>query len=297
VALKLDYVVRETGGNLARNITITLASVLTVAVSLALVGAGMMLRYGVSNATERWEGGIEFVVFMSPEATGEQIDAMQVDLDENPSVDGFEYFDQNQAFDEFKKLFADSPELIETVQPEILPSSYRVVPVEKDAAAIEDLANQFETKAGVHEVVLATETIKVIQQFSRRLSFIVVFVAGALLIAAALLIFNTIRMAMFARRREIEVMKLVGATNWFIRVPFMLEGLIQGIAGALIGVVGLILYKPFFERMLDPEQIPLVNGFVVTDSQALLIYVGLVLIGCLVGAVGAGIAVTRFLDV
>jgi cell division transport system permease protein len=297
VALKLDYVVRETGGNLARNITITLASVLTVAVSLALVGAGMMLRYGVANATERWEGGIEFVVFMSPEATGEQIDAMQVDLDENPSVDGFEYFDQDQAFDEFKKLFSDSPELIETVQPEILPSSYRVVPVEKDAAAIEDLANQFETKAGVHEVVLATETIKVIQQFSRRLSFIVVFVAGALLIAAALLIFNTIRMAMFARRREIEVMKLVGATNWFIRVPFMLEGLIQGILGAFIGVVGLIAFKPFFEGMLDPEQIPLVNGFVVTNPQAILIYVGLVLIGCLVGAVGAGIAVTRFLDV
>jgi cell division transport system permease protein len=274
-----------------------LASVRTVAVSHAHVGAGMMLRYGDANATDRWEGGNVVVVFLSPEATGEQIDAKQVDLDENPSVDGFEYFDQDQAFDEFKKLFSDSPELIETVQPEILPSSYRVVPVEKDAAAIEDLANQFETKAGVHEVVLATETIKVIQQFSRRLSFIVVFVAGALLIAAALLIFNTIRMAMFARRREIEVMKLVGATNWFIRVPFMLEGLIQGILGAFIGVVGLIAFKPFFEGMLDPEQIPLVNGFVVTNPQAILIYVGLVLIGCLVGAVGAGIAVTRFLDV
>jgi cell division transport system permease protein len=92
-------------------------------------------------------------------------------------------------------------------------------------------------------------------------------------------------------------MKLVGATNWFIRVPFMLEGLIQGILGAFIGVVGLIAFKPFFEGMLDPEQIPLVNGFVVTNPQAILIYVGLVLIGCLVGAVGAGIAVTRFLDV
>jgi cell division transport system permease protein len=297
VALKLDYVVRETGGNLARNVTITLATVLTVAVSLALVGAGLMLRYGVANATQRWEGGIEFVVFMQPEATGEQVDAMQVDLDDNPSVDSYEFFDQEKAFEEFKTLFKDSPELIETVQPEILPSSYRVVPVEKDADAIADLADQFETKAGVREVVLATETIKVIQQFSRRLSFIVVFVAGALLLAAGLLILNTIRMAMFARRREIEVMKLVGATNWFIRVPFMLEGLVQGVAGALLGVGALVLFKPFFEGMLDPEQIPLVSGFVVTSPQALVIYIGMIFIGCLVGAVGAGIAVTRFLDV
>jgi cell division transport system permease protein len=104
-------------------------------------------------------------------------------------------------------------------------------------------------------------------------------------------------MAMFARRREIEVMKLVGATNWFIRVPFMLEGLVQGVFGALVGVGALVAFKPFFERMLDPEQIPLVSGFVVTSSQAMLIYVGMLLIGCLVGAIGAGIAVTRFLDV
>src|SRR5690606_9532162 len=131
---------------------------------------------------------IEFVVFMQPDATGEQVEAMRVDLDENPSVDRYEYFDQEKAYDELKTLFKDSPELIETVEPEILPSSYRVVPVEKDAEAIADLASQFETKAGVREVVLATETIKVIQQFSRRLSFIVVFVAGALLLAAALLI-------------------------------------------------------------------------------------------------------------
>ncbi|MDZ7733705.1 MAG: permease-like cell division protein FtsX [Acidimicrobiia bacterium] len=166
MALKLDYVVRETGGNLVRNFTITLASLLTVAVSLALVGSGLMLRFGVANATERWEGGIEFVVFMQPEASDEQIEAVRTDLEENPGVDDFEYFDQERAFEEFQDLFRDSPDLIETVSPEILPSSYRVVPVEKEAEAIEDLSDQFATKAGVRDVVLATETIKVIQSFS-----------------------------------------------------------------------------------------------------------------------------------
>jgi cell division transport system permease protein len=300
VALKVDYVVRETSGNLFRNFTITLATVVTVAVSLALVGAGMMLRNGVSNATERWEGGIEFVIFMNPDAstdTPEQIDAMRKELEANPGVESFKYVDQEGAYNEFKKLFADSPDLIATVSPEILPSSFRVVPVEKDANAIEDLADQFKDKAGVKEVALASETIQVIQSFTGRLSTIVVIVAMILLAAAALLIFNTIRMAMFARRREIEVMKLVGATNWFIRVPFMLEGLIQGVAGALLAIGGLAVFKPFFEDMLDPEQIPLVSGFVVTSSEALLIYTALAIVGCLVGAAGAGIAVTRFLDV
>jgi cell division transport system permease protein len=300
VSLKIDYVARETAGNLFRNFTITLASVVTVAVSLALVGAGLMLQDGVSNATERWEGGIEFVIFMNPEATKdapEQIEAMEQELDTNVGVEEFEYFDQDAAYDEFKKLFADSPEIVEITEPSILPSSFRVVPVEKNANDIEDLAEQFEKQAGVKEVVLATETIRVIQEFTGRLSGVVVIVAVILLSAAALLIFNTIRMAMYARRREIEVMKLVGATNWFIRVPFMLEGLIQGVVGAGLAIIGLALFKPFFESMLDPEQIPLVNGFVVSSSEAALIYVALATIGCLVGALGAAIAVTRFLDV
>jgi cell division transport system permease protein len=300
VSLKIDYVARETAGNLFRNFTITLASVVTVAVSLALVGAGLMLQDGVSNATERWEGGIEFVIFMNPEATKdapEQIEAMEQELDTNVGVEEFEYFDQDAAYEEFKKLFADSPEIVEITEPSILPSSFRVVPVEKNANDIEDLAEQFEKQAGVKEVVLATETIRVIQEFTGRLSGVVVIVAVILLSAAALLIFNTIRMAMYARRREIEVMKLVGATNWFIRVPFMLEGLIQGVVGAGLAIIGLALFKPFFESMLDPEQIPLVNGFVVSSSEAALIYVALATIGCLVGALGAAIAVTRFLDV
>ncbi|MDZ7733704.1 MAG: FtsX-like permease family protein [Acidimicrobiia bacterium] len=114
------------------------------------------------------------------------------------------------------------------------------------------------------------------------------FVAGVLLCAAVMLIFNTIRMAMYARRREIEVMKLVGATNWFIRIPFMLEGLVQGVFGALVGIGALVAFKPVFEGMLDREQIPLVSGFIVTDPEAVLIYVGMLVVGCFVGAVRRG---------
>ena len=295
---KIDYVVRETTSNLARNLTITLASIMTVVVSLSLVGASLMLRQGVQNATRRWQGGIEFVVFMKADATQEQIDSVGNDLDNNPEVQSKTYFDQQQSYDEFKTMFADQKELVDTVTADILPSSFRVVPVDKSSETVQTLGDQYSDKPGVLNVVFAEKTIRAVQQLSERFTVGIFFIAAFLLGAAVLLVLNTIRMAMFARRREIEVMKLVGATNWFIRVPFMLEGLVQGVLGAVIAVGALAIFKPFFEQWLpNPDDFPLVSGFVLTTSELVTIYVLLGFTGCVVGAIGAGVAVTRFLDV
>jgi cell division transport system permease protein len=211
--VKFDYLVRETTSNLGRNVTITLASIMTVAVSLALVGASLMLRSGVENATQRWQGGIEFVVFLRIDATQQQIDSLQNDLDQSPEVSKVVFVDQQQAYSEFKSLFADSPELIDSVTAEDLPPSFRIEPVNKDVDAVESLGLTFEGRSGVDQVVFASKTIRLIQQLSSRLTVGIFVIAAFLLGAAGLLILNTIRMAMFARRREIEVMKLVGATN------------------------------------------------------------------------------------
>jgi cell division transport system permease protein len=296
--IKVDYVVRETTSNLGRNISITLASVLTVAVSLALVGGSLMLRTGIQNATARWQGGIEFVVYLNTTASQDQIDALGRDREESPEVASVKYFDQQASYDEFKRLFADSPEMVDSVRPEDLPPSYRVEPVNKDAASVESLANTFRDRAGVKNVILASKTIQLIQDLSSALTLGIFVVAAVLLGAAGMLILNTIRMAMFARRREIEVMKLVGATNWFIRVPFMLEGLVQGLLGAVIAIITLAIFKPFFEGWLPKaNEIPLVSGFTVSGTSLFGIYALLGVVGALVGTAGAGVAVTRFLDV
>jgi len=296
--MKLDYMVRETGSNLGRNFTITLASVMTVAVSLALVGASLMLRTGVENATQRWQGGIEFVVFLRPDASQAQIDAVARDLQDSPDVANIKFVDKQAAFEEFKVLFSDSPEMVTSVQPDDLPPSFRVEPVDKDVLSVEALGSQFSDKSGVDSVVFASETIRLIQQLSSRLTVGIFVIAAFLLGAAGLLILNTIRMAMFARRREIEVMKLVGATNWFIRVPFMLEGLVQGMLGALAAILALAAFKPFFQQWLpNPQDFPLVSGFFVSTPELVAIFLLLGVVGVLIGAIGAGVAVTRFLDV
>ena len=296
--IKVDYVVRETTSNLGRNISITLASVLTVAVSLALVGGSLMLRTGIENATKRWQGGIEFVVYLRTDATTDQIQSVERDLKESPEVASYKYFNQQDSYEEFKRLFADSPEMVDSVRPEDLPPSYRVEPVNKDADSVESLANTFRDRAGVKDVILASKTIQLIQDLSSALTLGIFVVATVLLGAAGLLILNTIRMAMFARRREIEVMKLVGATNWFIRVPFMLEGLVQGLLGAVVAIITLAVFQPFFQGWLPkPEEIPLVSGFTIGTGSLFGIYVLLGVVGALVGTIGAGVAVSRFLDV
>ena len=122
-----------------------------------------------------------------------------------------------------------------------------------------------------------------------------IIIAIVLLVAAAVLILNTIRMALFSRRRDIEVMKLVGATNWFIRVPFMFEGLIQGLIGGVIAIPLIWLANDFFS-VINSDSLPLLRDFVVDSSRVWTVGFQMMGLGAIVGTVGSGIAVSRFLD-
>jgi cell division transport system permease protein len=293
--LRLRYALRETGSNLRRNLLLTTASILTVAVSLSLAGAAFLLRYGVDNATARWQEGIEFEVFLDTDSTAQQSEHIADELNGEERIERIEFVSQDEQYELFKVLFADRPEYVEHVSAEDLPPSYRVEPEEIDADAIRRLGDRFEEQPGVREVAFAEETVRDLLRVSSVTQSVIFGVAAVLSLAAALLIFNTIRMAIFARRREIEVMKLVGATNWFIRIPFMLEGLVQGLVGA-----GVAFGTVYFLRGAAEEgvrQIDLFKGFVVLGSQVATTGVFTVLLGAVIGAIGAGVAVTRFLDV
>src|SRR4051812_25202657 len=233
--IKLDYATRETASNLRRNLLLTTASVLTVAVSLSMVGVAFLLRDGVDNATRRWKNGVEFEIFLNLDVTPEQQASIERQLTDNPDIapEGVKFVSQAEQYELFKVYFNDQPEYLQNVKAEDLPASYRVKPAVDDVDVIRGLGEHYEGVAGVKQVEFAADTVDTVLRLSSGLQIGMIIVAIVLLFAASLLIFNTIRMAIFARRREIEVMKLVGATNWFIRVPFMLEGLIQGLLGAI----------------------------------------------------------------
>ena len=298
MALKIDYVLRETGSNLTRNVTLTLASILTVVVSLTLFGSALLLQQGVQNANNRFKGGIEFIVYLQPDVSAAQTASIKKELESNPDVKKATYVNQDETYVEFKKLFKDQPQIVESVDATALPSSFRVAPRIKDPQVVNALGAQFNNKPGVYEVVFAYELIQRIQQTFNKIGVRFLAAAVLLLVAALMLIVNTIRVAMFARRREIEVMKLVGATNWFIRVPFIVEGVIQTLLGAAIGVGFMtFLIRPFIDELSRDKILPIFQGFQITDSNLFTTNVIVVVVAAVIGAVGSGVAVSRFLDV
>ena len=289
MVMNFDYLIKETARNLRRNLTLTLASVLTVAVSLSLLGVALLLQKGVSNATDRWEDGVEFIIWIQPDISENQRGLIETDLENSTGIETYRYVDQEEALREFNEdFFPENPEITQLVTVDVIPPSYRVVPAQLNAEAIEVIATSFETKPGVKKVVRATDVIRW-----------VVLGAGIILLATGLLlILNTIRMAMFARRREIEVMKLVGATNWFILIPFMLEGTFQGLVGASLGTASVYGANRAFEEWLSSDSVlNILQSFAVTSSDVWGIGLLLLGIGGLVGSVGSAIAAYRFLDV
>ena len=143
MAIKVSYLSREVGINLKRNITLTIATIATVAVSLTLVGTAYLIGRGVEGAQQQFEGGVEFIVFMNPNATDAQIDAVRTELEDNPQIRSADFCDQQCAYEEFQDLFADDPQLIENVEPEILPPSFKVKPVDAETDSVEALGAVF----------------------------------------------------------------------------------------------------------------------------------------------------------
>ena len=292
---KWRYAVKETLRNLRRNLLLTTASMLTVAVSLSFVGGAVLFRSGVDNATKSWEDGVEFEVFMEVDATPEQQAEVERALTQHPDVAEVEFFSQQQQYELFKNLFANRPEYIDNVTADNLPTSYRVEPEVADADLIESIGERFETEEGVREVLFAEDTVRDVLNVSRYAQLGLLGLALFVLLAAALLIFNSIRMAIFSRRQEIEVMKLVGATNMFIRVPFMIEGLLQGLLGAGLAFAAVYFGSTAFVEWVGSFE--LFTSFVLLTTQVVGTGALMLAVGAAVGALSAGVAVTRFLDV
>jgi cell division transport system permease protein len=298
--VKLDYALRETFANLRRNITLTIAAIVTVAVSLALFGSTILLGQGVDNVSARWKDGIKVIAFLKEDVTDEQHKAIEAFLDENPEVGSWQYVDPDESRKEALRIFERNELMHQKIEEggTRVPDSYRLTPTSSDVNLMEVLGDQLAAEPGVLSVTDISDSVKTVTGVSNFMRTAMLVVGVGLLMAALLLILNAIRMAMFARRREIEVMKLVGATNWFIRVPFMLEGIIQGLIGAgfaLGAVFALDRFMQAASRNEDYQKI--MQGFVATSTE-LWTTAGVVLaLGIVIGAAGSGWAISRFLRV
>jgi len=297
MALKVDYVAKETVSNLRRNLSMASAALITVAVSLTLAGGAVLVKKGVDRATVQWSGNVELSIFMKPVAAPTESEAIDRQLKAMPEIRRYNYVSKPEAFEEFKKIFANEPDVRDAITVEQIPPSYRVVP--KEAEQTKLVGDRFDNTAGVLRVSYAKDEVEALVSITNFLQIMLWAVAAVLLGAACLLILNTIRMAIFARRREVAVMKLVGATNWFIRVPFMLEGLVQGIIGAAAAFSLVLVLRNFFQSWIQGSNsdVQLFRQFLVTGGDVVWTGSLLLLVGMVVGVAGSAVAVSRFLDV
>jgi cell division transport system permease protein len=297
---RLSYTFREMWASLRRNLTLTVAAIITAAVSLLLFGLTLLIQRGFDNQLSRWAGGVEMIVFVENDASPEQIAVVQDALESTPNyIDSLTYFDVQESLGEAQRLFAGDSEALALITADNIPTMFKVVPTDDTSIELlRSLANGFGELPKVQAVTFPGEQIEVLQSLRGFLGVRLFLITGFLLLSAVLLIWNTIRTAMFARRREIEVMKLVGATNWFIRVPFMLEGLLQGLVGGVLASVGVLAFNASWTSGVEgfPAESGL-EGFVVTDGYPLLVVLGIIVLGMVVGAIGSGTAASRFLDV
>ena len=295
MAVSVDYVVRETASNLWRNRLMTIAAVLTVAVSLSLVGAALLLRQGSANATGTLERGTQVTVWMEPNANAQEIAAVKTELSQlNYVVQPCAYWNKARNFSEAHRLLPS--DVIQATTEAEMPTSYWCTPVALTDAA--QVVHTFSGTAGVLSVTEPQQTIHNEETVINVSKWVCLAIAIVLIVSAAVLILNTIRMAIFARRREVSVMKLVGATNWFIRVPFMSEGLLQGLIGSLLAAVVVYFVYLFINHEGNGKTSSnIFTAMHMSGSEVLLTNVVVVLVGMVIGSIGSFIAIRRFLDV
>ena len=296
--VSFDYVARETGANLWRNRLMTVAAILTVAVSLALVGSALLLKQGAAKAESYWQRGTQVVVFMKPDASKSETAAVSTQLKQLSYVrQPCNFVNHQQAYAQAVALDGDIIRQA-NLTPAQLPTSFWCTPTTlQDASSI---VNRFKGQPGVLSVESPQSRIHTEEEVITILQWVFIVVALVLLISAAVLILNTIRMAIFARRREVSVMKLVGATNWFIRVPFMSEGLIQGLVGsALAAAVVYILHVILnYLGRPNPHNIgSILNQMRLTGWEMFGTDAVVIIVGVGIGTLGSAIAIRRFLDV
>lgn len=239
--MRMKYVLSEVLVGLWRNVTMTIAMIITMAVSLTMLGASGLMYRQVDDMKDLYYKNIEVSIFLKTDVSQPQIDALKTKLEGDPLVKETVYVDKQEAYKRFQEMFQDAPDLISAVKADSLPPSFRLKLVNPEQ--YKDIYNQYKGAEGVDEIVDQSKLLDKIFNILSSIQNIALAAAAVMAIAALLLVANTIQVAAYSKRREVAVMKLVGASNWFIQAPFVLEAVVAGLIGSLLGLIALIAAK------------------------------------------------------
>lgn len=300
MAVNFKYFLKESASSMRRNMALTVAAVMVTSLSLIILGiVSMLVHTGNGIAADMKERVDEIRVFLKDNVTTEERASMTTFLQKMDEVKSADYISKEEALAEYKIMFKDQPDMLQEIEGNPLPASFRVRM--KDPKYNNVVAKRLETRPEVSKDATGKPEIKnekdVVGKVLRvtglvqKIGFVVVIAFG---IVAVALVSITIRMAIYSRRKEIGIMKLVGATNWFIRWPFMVEGVVEGFLGAIVGIiVTVLLHSTLLQKFGSAVGI---ENLVTGGYTALLAFL-LVVFGIFIGAAGSALALRRYVEV
>ncbi|MEU7634504.1 MULTISPECIES: permease-like cell division protein FtsX [unclassified Streptomyces] len=303
--MRAQFVLSEIGVGLRRNLTMTFAVIVSVALSLGLFGASLLMRDQVSTMKGYWYDKVNVSIFFCNKndaetaancakgaATEQQKNDILAELRRLPLVQNVEHETSDQAYKHYKEQFGDTP-VAGLVTPDQLPESFRVKL--KDPTKFDVIKSAFSERPGVEQVQDQRDTVEPLFRLLDGMRYAALGVMGLMLVVALMLIVNTVRVSAFSRRRETGIMRLVGASSFYIQMPFIMEAAIAGLIGAVFACVLLVGGKYFMINQWLAKQIQVVN-FIGWDS-VLAVLPLVLLIGLLMPALAAFFALRKYLKV
>ncbi len=304
---RFDYYFRETAAGIRRNGIVAFAAMSTAFVALFLLGLALLLRSELNLVIYRYTRDVEVAAYLTDPVRLDTVSALTKKLDALPAVASVSYETKAEACQRFKAIFASQPVFTENVSCDVIPASLRIHLSDTSlfnqvttalGCSIQQRSDGSKglvcTEPGVDTVADYSDLLSRLTAISRVLSIGVASVSIVMLGSAIALIANTLRMGMFARRREIGIMRLVGATNWRIRVPFLIEGLVESMLGAVASILALFLVKILFF-----DQLRYKIGFIplIGNRDVMGVAPWILVASALVAIVAGTIGMRRFLDV
>ncbi|QTX04330.1 permease-like cell division protein FtsX [Agromyces archimandritae] len=293
----------EVGNGLRRNASMVVSVILVTFVSLTFVGTAALLQLQIAQMKNYWYDRAQVAVYLCADlsggactggaATEEQRDTIEAVLNSDTLakfVDEYYFEDREQAFENFQEQFAGTP-AADYATPEMLNETFWVNLVDPSQSDV--IAEALAGTAGVESVVDQRRYLDQIFDVLNAASFTSIAIAVVMLVAAVLLIATTIRLSAFSRRRELGIMRLVGASNRFIQTPFVLEGVFAGLIGSLLAGGAVVAIVRLFVQGYLAERLAFTSF--VDLGDALLVVPLLVLVGVVLAAISAAIAISRYL--
>ncbi|MBE0446747.1 MAG: ABC transporter permease [Actinobacteria bacterium] len=287
------YFLKESLVSFKKNWVISMAGVTTVALSLLLVGSFMLFAFAMNSLIKSTEQKVEVVLFLDQGVPGESVEALQAELMSWEEIKNVLYVSKDQALERLKKDFKGS-EIVDNITGNPLPASLEITL--KDPQKANNVVDRLKDRPEIDDIMHDREIVEKLFAVTRVARWFIAIFVGLLAFASLLLIANAIRLAIYARRKEVTIMRLVGASSWFIRWPFLLEGILQGFIGALIAITLLYIAKvTLIDKIKNSILMFLPIGL--SQQEFYQLVFGLIVAGVVIGAAGSVVALRRFLRV